>query len=152
MKWSGGVRRDENRGSSNTSFEIFEGRVLGCFPAPSGVVPSQVEEGAGVFRKAFDKALVEVGKAEKGLHLLLVCRSGPFSDTSNLDGVHCDGVVRDDHSEVLNSGFLKLAFIRLEIQLVLLQDLQGSSGDFSMFVDSLYEDEDVIQVDHNYTF
>ena len=84
--------------------------------------------------------------------LLLIRQSRPFSDTSNLDGVHRDGVVRDDHSEVLNSGFLKLTFIRSEIQLVLLQDLQGSSGDFSMFIDSLCEDEDVVQVDHNYTF
>ncbi len=58
----------------------------------------------------------------------------------------------DDHSEVFNSGFLKLTFICSEIQLVLLQDLQDSSGDFSMFVDSFHEDEDVVQVDHNYTF
>ncbi len=105
-----------------------------------------------MFRKAFNKAPVEVGKAEKGLHLLLVCRSGPFGDTSNLDGIHRDGVVRDDHSEVFDSGFLKLTFICLEIQLVLLQDLQDLSGDFSMFVNSFRKDEDVVQVDHDYAF
>ena len=95
---------------------------------------------------------VEVGKAEKGLHLLLICWSGPFGDASNLDRIYCDGVVGDDHSEVFDSGFLKLTFIRSEVQLVLLQDLQDSSGDFSMFIDSFREDEDVVQVDHNYTF
>ena len=60
--------------------------------------------------------------------------------------------MEDDHSEVFDSGFLKLTFICSEIQLVLLQDLQDLSGDFSMFIDSFHEDEDVVQVDHDYTF
>jgi len=62
------------------------------------------------------------------------------------------GVVRDDHSEVLNCSFLKLAFVAMEVELVLLQKLQNSAGDLLVLFKGLHEDENVIQIHHNHTF
>jgi len=89
-------------------------------PAPTRFVPGQVKEQVGVFREVPDELLVEVGEPEEGLHLLLVHQSGPLSDAGNLDWVHGDRVVRDDHSEVLDRGFLELTLVRMEVELVLL--------------------------------
>jgi len=63
-----------------------------------------------------------------------------------------DGVVRDDHSKVLDCGFLELAFVRMEVELVLLQKFQNSAGDFPVLFKGLCEDENVIQIDHNHAF
>ena len=61
-----------------------------------------------MFQEVSDELLVEVGKSEEGLHFLLILRSGPLGNASDLDRVHRDGVVRDDYSEVLDHSFLKL--------------------------------------------
>jgi len=118
----------------------------------TGVVLGQVKEQVGVFREVPDEPSVEVGEPEEGLHLLLVRWSGPLSDASDLDWVHGDGVVGDDHSEVLNCGFLELALVRMEVGLMLLQEFQNSVGDLLMLFKGLREDEDVIQIDHDYAF
>jgi len=73
-----------------------------------------------MFQEAFDEPLVEIGKAKERLHFFLVRWSGPFSNTCNLDRVHRDGVVGDDHSKVLDRSLLELALVRAWVQLVLL--------------------------------
>jgi len=60
--------------------------------------------------------------------------------------------VRDDHSEVLNRGFLELAFVGTEVELVLLEKFQNSAGDLPVLFKGLREDEDVIQIDHDCAF
>jgi len=65
-----------------------------------------------MFREVLDKVLVGIGEAQEGLHLFLVCQSRPFRNACDLDGVHRDGVVGDDHSKVLNRSLLKLALVR----------------------------------------
>ena len=76
-----------------------------------------------------DELSVEVGESKKGLHFLFIHRSGPLGNASDLDWVHHDGVVRDDHSKVLDCGFLKLALVGREVELMLLQQLQNTAGD-----------------------
>ena len=65
-----------------------------------------------MFGEVLDEALVEIGEAQEGLHLFLVHRSGPFCNTCDLDRVHRNGVVGDDHSEVLNRSLLEFALVR----------------------------------------
>ena len=82
-------------GEMRTGAEV----TLGFFPAPAGVVLGQIEERAGVFREVFDEPSIEVGEPEEGLHLLLVCRSGPFGDTGNLDWIHWRSLLCPTRSE-----------------------------------------------------
>ena len=77
----GRVRRDENRSGGDTLFQPGKSGSLGFFPVPAGVVSGQIEERAGVFQEVLDEPSIEVGEPEEGLHLLLVCRSGPLGDT-----------------------------------------------------------------------
>ena len=98
-----------------------------------------------MFQEVSDELLVKIGEPEEGLHLLFVCQSGPLSDTSNLDWVHCDGVVRDNHPKVLNHGFLELALVRMK--LVLLQKFQNAVGDLSVLFKGLHEDENIVQIE-----
>jgi len=102
-----------------------------------------------VFREVSDELLVEIGESEEGLY---ICWSGPFSNTGNLDWVHHDRVVRDDHSEVLDCGFLELAFVGMEVKLMFLQKLQNTADDLLVIFKGLCEDEDVVQIDHNHAF
>src|SRR6266508_1202715 len=87
-----------------------------------------------MFQKVLNKPPIEVGEAQEGLYLLLVCRSRPFGNASNLDWIHCNGVMGDDHSEILDCGLLKLALVRAEVELVLLQKLQNAAGDLPMLI------------------
>jgi len=107
---------------------------------------------AGVFQEVSDEPSVEVGESEEGLHFLLVHRSGPLGNASDLDQVHRDGVVRDDYSEVLDRGFLEFTFVGTEVELMLLQQLQNAVGDLPVLFKGLHEDEDVIQIDHDHAF
>ena len=88
MEGLGRVGRDENRSGGDALLQPSESGSLGFFPVPAGVVSGQIEERAGVFREVFDEPSIEVSEPEEGLHLLLVRRSGPLSDTGNLDWIH----------------------------------------------------------------
>ena len=103
-----------------------------------------------MFRKVLDKPPIEVGEAQKGLHLLLVRQSGPFGNASNLDWIHSNRVMGNDHTKILNCGLLKFALVGAEVELVLLQKFQNSAGDLPMFLQCLREDEDVIQINYDY--
>jgi len=46
--------------------------------------------------------------------------------------------------------FLKLALVRTEVELMLLQQLQNAVGDLLVLFEGLREDEDVVQIDHDY--
>jgi len=146
------VGRDEEQSGSDTSLQPSECGALGFSPVPNGIVSGQVQEQAGVFREVSDEPSVEVGESEEGLHFHLVRRSGPLGNASDLDRAHCNGIVRDDYSEVLDRGFLKFALVRTEVELMLLQQLQNTAGDLPVLFKGLHEDEDVVQIDHNHAF
>ena len=148
----GRVGRDEDRSRSDISLQPSECSAFSFSPAPTGIVLGQVEERAGVLREVSDELSVEVGESEEGLHFLFIRRSGPLGNPSDLDWVHCDGVVRDDHSEVLDRGLLKLTLVGTEVEFMLLQQLQNAAGDLPVLFKGLREDEDVVQVDHDYAF
>jgi len=92
----GWVGRDEDQRGSDTSLQPSKCSALGFSPMPTGIISGQVEEQAGVFQKVLDELSVEVGESEEGLYFLLVRQGGPLSNASDLDEVHCDGVMGDD--------------------------------------------------------
>ena len=73
------------------------------------------------------------------MHFLFIRRSRPLGNASDLDQVHCNRVVRDDHSEILDYGFLELALVGTEVELMLLQQLQNVVGVLPVFFKGLRE-------------
>jgi len=69
-----------------------------------------------VFQEVSDEPSVEVGESKEGLHFLFIHWSGPLGNASDLDQVHSNRVIRDDHSEVLDHGFLELALVGTEVE------------------------------------
>ena len=63
------------------------------------------------------------------MHFLFIRRSGPLGDASDFDWVHRNRVVRDNHSEILDHGFLELTLVGREVELMLLQQLQNTADD-----------------------
>ena len=88
-----------------------------------------------MFQEVSDEPSVEVGESEEGLYFFLVHWSGPLSNASDLDQVHRDRVVRDDHSEVLDRGFLEFALVGTEVELMLSSIQLVVSGKVSGNVD-----------------
>ena len=88
-----------------------------------GTLLGEIIEGSGDLCKAFDEPLVEVEESDKGLALLQVPWDWPLNNSSNLCWVHRDAIMRDDQTEVLHLISLKLALLRLEVELVSTQSL-----------------------------
>jgi hypothetical protein len=57
---------------------------------------------------------IEIGEAKEQLHLFLVRWNRPFSNSAYLDGIHTDGIVRYDDSEILYLHTFKLAFLQFK--------------------------------------
>jgi hypothetical protein len=62
-----------------------------------------------------DKAAVEITESKEALDVLFGFWNRPFDDALDLDRVHGHLVVRNDHAEVFDLRFLKLAFFWLEV-------------------------------------
>ena len=58
----------------------------------------------------------------------------------------------DDDSKVFDRGFLKFAFVGMEVKLMFLQKLQNAAGDLPVLFEGLREDEDVVQIDYDHAF
>ena len=70
----------------------------------------------------------------------------PFCDAGDLDGIHLDLVVRDDHAEIFDTGFFEFALLMPEVQVVLAHAIEDNSSDPAMFFEAVCEDEDVVEV------
>ncbi|KIM40442.1 hypothetical protein M413DRAFT_73057, partial [Hebeloma cylindrosporum] len=121
-----------------------EGRLLSGPSAPLLVVTCEVKEQVGMIREVFNELTVEVSKAQERLNLYFVCWCRLFLNTGYLNGVHRDTVLRDNDTEVLDGGFLKLTLLRFEVQLVLPHQLQDPSFDHLVFLQGVGEDGDII--------
>ena len=67
-----------------------------------------------------DEPTVEVGKPEEGLQLLLGGWNWPLRYSGDFGWVHLDGVMGNDHSEVLHPGLFKFTLVWFQIELILL--------------------------------
>src|SRR6195952_5252209 len=96
------VWKDENRVGGHCVLEGLEHSSLLLGPNPHLALCGEVKEGPGDVREVADEPLVEVCETDELLHILLVLRCGPGSYTGDLDRVHLNMVVRDDHPKVLD--------------------------------------------------
>src|SRR5277367_4336490 len=146
------VWEDKDGGGGNALFELIKGFLLRRAPLPFDVLLGKVKQGPRMEGEVVNELPIEVGEAQKGLHLLLVCRRGPVSYTCHLDEIHPDLPFRYDQTKVFNLGPLKLAFFRLEEKLVLPKTFQNQARDATMFLKGFGEYQDVIQVHTNHSF
>ena len=102
-------------------------------------------------RKLFDKPAIEISEPDEGLDFLFVRQGWPFCYAGDLDGIHLDLVVRDDHTEIFEAGFFKLTLLVLEVQVVFAHAIEDNSSDLVMFFKAVCEDEDVIEVNRDDT-
>ena len=65
-------------------------------------------------REVLDQSPIEINKPKEGLYFLLIVWDGPFCHSHNFYWVHLDGVMGDDHPEVLHLASFKLALVWLQ--------------------------------------
>ena len=128
---------------------MFEGFLFLSIPVPSLVGMGKVEEGPGDGGEVPDEATVEVDKAYEGLYVSPVLRGGPIVDSSNLNRVHLDLVLRDDQSEVLNLFPIELTLLWAEKQLVFRQYFQDLPDRLFVFLLRPCKDQNVVQVHYH---
>jgi len=80
-------------------------------------------------REPLDKPAIEVGKAQEGLHFLPVRWSRPFCYSGYFDLVHLNGIMSNNHSEVLHFCLLELALFGFKEEVVFLEQLHNSLSD-----------------------
>src|SRR6202790_3777904 len=94
---------------------------------------------------------VEVSKAQEGLYFLLAIRRWPFRNPCNLYRVHLCLSMRDDEAQVFDLGLCKLTLVMSEIEFVLSESFQYQACNSVVLFHRFCKDEDVIQVDTDYT-
>ena len=119
---------------------------------PLGIIPGELKEWASKVGESLDEPAVEIGESQEGLHLFLTIRSRPFRNPRNLHRIHFRLPMRDDEAQVLDLGFCKLTLIMAEVQLVLSESFEHQSCHPVMLFHRFCEDENVVQVDADYTF
>ena len=98
-------------------------------------------------REAANETAVEVGKAKEGAKVVRVGGDGPVVDYLELGGVHVDGAVGDNVAEEVDSCLAKGAFLGVEVegmlteQLEYLSEMSGVGGEVGAI------DEDIVEVD-----
>jgi len=131
---------------------MFKGFLFLGIPLPSLVEMSEVEEGPGDGGKVPDEATVEIDEAYESLHVSLVLWDGPIVDSSNLNRVYLDLVLRDDQSKVLNPFPMELTLLWAEEQLVFHQYFQDPPDRLFMFLLHPCKDQNVVQVHYHNPF
>ena len=104
------------------------------------------------FGVVWDKLLIEVGKAKEGAYVLHFCWYGPFFDAFDLDWVHCNGVLPNDHPQVLYFRKIEVTFLQFEGEEKFLHALENLEGAKSMYFRVVREDEEIIHVDNEPSF
>ena len=96
-----------------------------------------------------NETAVEVGKAKEGAKVVRVGGGGPVMNYLELGGVHVDGAVGDNVAEEVDSCLAEGAFLGVEVdgmlteQLEYLSEMSGVGGEVGAL------DEDIVKVDDN---
>jgi len=86
-----------------------------------------------------DEPAVEVGEAQERLYFLPVRRNRPFRYSSYLGWVHLNGILGNNHSEVLHFCLLELALLGFKEEVVFPKQLHNSPSDLPVFLESFHE-------------
>jgi len=98
-------------------FKRVEGSLTGRSPVPLKVLFGEVDEGTGDIGVVRDESTVEVGKAEERTYVLDFCRSRPFGNSVEFDGIHGELAWFNDHSKVFHLVGGEFAFLEFEVQI-----------------------------------
>src|SRR5882762_7599654 len=98
-----------------------------------------------------NETTVEVSKAQEGLYFLLAIRRWPFRNPCNLYRVHLRLSMREDEAQVFDLGLFQLTLVMSKIEFVLSESFQYEACDAGAVFHRFCKDEDVIQVDTDYT-
>ena len=131
--------------------QLLEGVLLCEAPGKLDVFLCEVEERSSVMRKPFNEPVIEISEPDKGLNFLFVRRGWPFRYAGNLDRIHLDLVVQDDHTKIFNAGLFEFALLVPEVQVVFAHAIQDGSSDSMVLFEGVREDEDVIEVNRDDT-
>ena len=105
--WFRWVGKCKERGSGKSSYEGVIRMLLCHCPVKRVVFLGEVEQGSCYGGVIFDKAMIKVAESQEGLDLFDVIRDKPVCDSSKFFQVHRDVAVRNDKSQVFDSGFCK---------------------------------------------
>ena len=94
-----GIEVFENRCGSKAAFEFFERRLTIGGPVEMLAFSKEGGDAGHNARVSFNKAAIEVCKAEEYLDLLNVGRSRPFVNGNDAIGIHGNAFGRDDKTK-----------------------------------------------------
>ena len=100
-------------------------------------------------REVANEAAVEVGKAKEGTNFVRVGGGGPVVDYLELGGVHVDGTVGDDMAEEVDSRLAEGAFLGVEVEGMLMEQLEYLSEMSGVGGEVEAVDEDIVEIDDN---
>jgi hypothetical protein len=85
---------------------------LGGAPNKQNIFLGKIVERAADFGEVFDKASIEVSKANKALYVFKAFENRPINNGFNFDWVHRDLAMTDNQTKIIYLGLFKLAFFR----------------------------------------
>ena len=100
-------------------------------------------------REVGNEAAVEVDEAKEGTMVVRVGGGGPVVDYLELGGVHVDGAVGDDVAEEVNSRLAEGAFLGVEVEGMLTEQLEHLSEMSGVGGEVGTVDEDIVEIDDN---
>ena len=98
-------------------------------------------------REVANEAAVEVGEAKEGTKVVRVGGGGPVVDYLELCGVHVDGAVGDDVAKEVNSRLAEGAFLGVEVEGMLTEQLEYLSEMSGVGREVGAVDEDIVEID-----
>ena len=100
-------------------------------------------------REVANETTVEVGEAKEGAKVVRVGGGGPVVNYLELGGVHVDGAVGDNVAEEVDSCLAEGAFLGVEVEGMLTEQLEYMSEMSGVGGEVGAVDEDIIKIDDN---
>jgi hypothetical protein len=151
-KRKGGIREGEDWSDGKGVNERAKGRFLGCGPNVWNILLCESKEGVCNLGVVLDEATVEVAEAEEGLEFFNCLWLGPFGDTGDFGGIHCNRSFRNDDTEVFNGGLVEGAFLGFEEEVVFLEAGENIMGKSVEELQGGVEEKNIIEVDDEVSF
>jgi hypothetical protein len=141
--------QDRYRGEGG--LEGVKSGLLSGAPYKGYILLGEVVKRSAYFGEVFDKASVEIGKPNETPNFFEFHGCCPISDGLYFHWVHGNFAGANDQSEVVNMGLLELALLGSEVEIVFFEKSKNFVDDLLMFLESSAPNEDVIQIDCDFT-
>jgi hypothetical protein len=142
----------QNRYRGEGSLECVKGGLLSGAPYKGHIFLSEVVKWPAYLEEVLDKASVEIGKPYETSDFFEFCGRSPISNGLYLDWVYRNFAGTDDQSEVVDMGLLEFTLLGSEVEIVLFETPKNFVDNLPMFLKSSAPNEDIIQIDCNFSF